>query len=169
MKSIYSPLSQAFAKVIREAREKAGMTQRAVADRLGWPQSRVSLIERSGRFLGAAELEELAWAMRESADELYRAAQQIAGPALLKQPHRVRWSRQNPHSPQEASNPSEPYRYIGNGCSLSSMPMTCVETSSGFLVFSHVELAQFDDDDGVWGPSLNPLASNIRVEGNAPG
>lgn len=47
-------------KRLRDARLKAGLTQTAVAERLGVPQNFVSKVERGERRIDPTELEELA-------------------------------------------------------------------------------------------------------------
>lgn len=55
-KSLFSPEYDAFLTLLREAREKAGMTQAEAAQKLGRPQSFVSKCESGERRVDVVEL-----------------------------------------------------------------------------------------------------------------
>jgi transcriptional regulator with XRE-family HTH domain len=90
LKSINSPMYRALGQVIREAREKLGLTQRAVAGKLEWPQNRVSNVERGQRRVEVSELEEIGWAIGVDSADLYRSARERVAPALAAQTHRIK-------------------------------------------------------------------------------
>ena len=54
-KSLYSKRHKALIRVLKEAREAAGLTQQAVADKLGKPQSFVAKYENGERRLDVVE------------------------------------------------------------------------------------------------------------------
>ena len=62
-KSIHSPRYRTFARLLREARERAGFTQVELARRLGEEQSFVSKCERGERRLDIVELAEICEAL----------------------------------------------------------------------------------------------------------
>jgi transcriptional regulator with XRE-family HTH domain len=90
LKSINSPMYRALGKVVNAARITAKMTQKEVAEKLDWPQNRISDIERGRRRVEVSELEEIAWAMGADSVELFRAARDGAGAAISAQRHRVK-------------------------------------------------------------------------------
>ena len=55
-KSIHSPRYRAFLRLLREVRERAGVTQEELATRLGESQSFVSKCERGERRLDVVEV-----------------------------------------------------------------------------------------------------------------
>jgi transcriptional regulator with XRE-family HTH domain len=61
-------------KTLTEARKDAGMTQMALARRLGWAQSVVSRMETGERVMGFAELVLIAEALRVDPLELAQRA-----------------------------------------------------------------------------------------------
>jgi transcriptional regulator with XRE-family HTH domain len=81
---------RALGQVIKEAREKLGLTQRAVAGMLDWQQNRISNVERGQRRVEVSELEEIGWAIGVDAVDLYRSARERAAPALAAQAHRIK-------------------------------------------------------------------------------
>jgi transcriptional regulator with XRE-family HTH domain len=58
-KSIHSPRYRAFVRLLRETRERAGVTQVELAERLGETQSFVSKCERGERRLDMVEVAEI--------------------------------------------------------------------------------------------------------------
>lgn len=58
-KSIHSPRYRAFVRLLRETRERAGLTQIELAERLGETQSFVSKCERGERRLDVVEVAEI--------------------------------------------------------------------------------------------------------------
>jgi transcriptional regulator with XRE-family HTH domain len=58
-KSIYGKEQRILSELLRSAREKAGLRQVDVADRLGWPQSAVSKYESGERRLDLVELRQV--------------------------------------------------------------------------------------------------------------
>ena len=99
LKSITSPVHRALGEAIKEARLRERLTQTDVAEKLEWPQNRISMIERGGRYVDVAELVELAWAIGPSAHEILKRATEIAGPSLSAQRHRL---RKRPRKPPKA-------------------------------------------------------------------
>jgi transcriptional regulator with XRE-family HTH domain len=63
-KSVFTPPYTRFRELLIEAREKAGLTQAALAIKLQRPQSYVSKFERGERRLDVVEFLELAHALR---------------------------------------------------------------------------------------------------------
>lgn len=61
--SIHSPRHQLLRKLLVEQRAKAGLTQQALAERLGRPQSFVSKYENGERDLSVVDLVEIAEAI----------------------------------------------------------------------------------------------------------
>ncbi len=61
------PRHEELCRFLIEQRQKAGLTQQQVADRLGWGQKTVSKIERGAKRVTAVELIELAEAIGFSA------------------------------------------------------------------------------------------------------
>lgn len=55
-KSLYSTEYQVFLELLKRAREKAGLTQETVAQRLGTTQSHISKCERGERRIDIVEL-----------------------------------------------------------------------------------------------------------------
>jgi len=70
--SIHSPRHQLLRKLLVEQRSKNGLTQQALADLLGRPQSFVSKYENGERDLSVVDLVELAKAMGFDAGTLVR-------------------------------------------------------------------------------------------------
>jgi DNA-binding XRE family transcriptional regulator len=66
-KQLGSPRHEELRRLLIERRQKAGLTQQQVADRLGWGQKTVSKIERGSKRVTAVELVELAEALGFSA------------------------------------------------------------------------------------------------------
>lgn len=62
-KAIYSAEQQALSRLLREHRERAGLRQVDVADRLGLPQSFVSKYESGERRLDLIELRQVCLAI----------------------------------------------------------------------------------------------------------
>ena len=60
-KTIYSQEYALFLKLLRDTREKLGLTQTELAERLGQTQSFVSKVERSERRIDVVELRALLW------------------------------------------------------------------------------------------------------------
>ena len=81
---------RALGQIIREAREKVGMSQAAVAGKLDWPQNRMSDVERGQRRVEVSELVEICWALGVDSLELFRAAHARAGASLDSQHHRIK-------------------------------------------------------------------------------
>jgi transcriptional regulator with XRE-family HTH domain len=73
MKSVHSRTYQAVIAVLREERDRVGLTQQALADRLGHPQSYVAKFERGERRVDVAEFIEIAKAMGASPARLFSA------------------------------------------------------------------------------------------------
>ncbi len=72
MKTLSSPLYRQFLVLMREARDKAGLSQVELAARLGRPQSFVSKYESGERRLDVAEFIEICRAMEVSAPKLLK-------------------------------------------------------------------------------------------------
>jgi transcriptional regulator with XRE-family HTH domain len=72
--SRHATLHRAVCKTLTEARKDAGMTQMALARRLGWAQSVVSRMETGERVMGFAELVLIAEALRVDPLELAQRA-----------------------------------------------------------------------------------------------
>ncbi len=72
MKTLSSPLYRQFLVLMREARDKAGLSQVELAGRLGRPQSFVSKYESGERRLDVAEFIEICRAMDISAPKLLK-------------------------------------------------------------------------------------------------
>jgi transcriptional regulator with XRE-family HTH domain len=66
-KQLGSPPHEELRRLLIERRQKAGLTQQQVADRLGWGQKTISKIERGSKRVTAVELVELAEALGFSA------------------------------------------------------------------------------------------------------
>lgn len=71
-KSINSQTYAVFLELLRETREKAGITQLELSERLGETQSFVSKCERGERRIDIAELREFCAAMGTSLDKFIR-------------------------------------------------------------------------------------------------
>ena len=71
-RSAYTKTYERFRERLVEERERAGLTQVALAGKLGRPQSFVSKYERGERRLDVVELIEIARALRFDAGELVR-------------------------------------------------------------------------------------------------
>ena len=71
-KSINSRVYAQFLKYLRETREKAGLTQKDIAKRLGETQSFVSKCERGERRIDIAELREFCRAMGTTLEKFVR-------------------------------------------------------------------------------------------------
>lgn len=54
-KTIYRDEYRILLELLREARAHSELTQRAVAEKLGWDQSALSLVERGGRRMDVIE------------------------------------------------------------------------------------------------------------------
>ena len=63
-KSVFMPTYARFRELLTEARENAGLTQAALAERLRKPQSYVSKFERGERRLDVVEFLEVAQAIK---------------------------------------------------------------------------------------------------------
>ena len=74
MKSAHSPTYKAAISVLRDARRRTGLTQQALAERLGRPQSFVAKFERGERRIDVAEFIEIANAMEANPARLFSAA-----------------------------------------------------------------------------------------------
>jgi transcriptional regulator with XRE-family HTH domain len=72
-KSISSQAYGRFLKLLRETRERAGLTQEGLAARLGVTQSFVSKFERGERRLDIVELRQLCVAMGTTLERFVRA------------------------------------------------------------------------------------------------
>ncbi len=72
MKTLSSPLYRQFLVLMRDARDKAGLSQVELAARLGRPQSFVSKYESGERRLDVAEFIEICRAMEVSAPKLLK-------------------------------------------------------------------------------------------------
>ena len=75
-KSIYTAEYAAVLRLLKAAREQAGLTQVDLAERLGRTQSQVSKIERGDRRLDVIELRTI---LRHLAVSLPRFAEQLEG------------------------------------------------------------------------------------------
>jgi transcriptional regulator with XRE-family HTH domain len=73
MKSAHSPTYRAAIAVLKGARHRAGLTQQALAERLGRPQSFVAKFERGERRIDVAEFIEIAEAIEASPVRLFAA------------------------------------------------------------------------------------------------
>lgn len=62
-KERHSPAYDELRLILKERREKAGLTQRGLADRLGWDQKVISNLERGSKRLTVLELVEIARAL----------------------------------------------------------------------------------------------------------
>lgn len=69
-KTIYREETSVFLEILLEARARSGLTQAAVADLLGRPQSTMSHIERGGRRLDVIEFIDYCRALRADPVEL---------------------------------------------------------------------------------------------------
>jgi len=72
-KSINSQTYAVFLELLRETREKAGITQLELSERLGETQSFVSKCERGERRIDIAELREFCAAMGTSIEKFIKA------------------------------------------------------------------------------------------------
>lgn len=75
-KSVFTPTYARFRELLTEARERAGLTQRQLAERLNRPQSYVSKFERGERRLDVVEYLDVAKALRLDPFELLRQLMQ---------------------------------------------------------------------------------------------
>jgi len=82
-KSVFTPTYARFRELLIEARETAGLTQAALAERLRRPQSYVSKFERGERRLDVVEFLEVAQALHEDPFDLI-------GRLILRSPKRNR-------------------------------------------------------------------------------
>jgi transcriptional regulator with XRE-family HTH domain len=73
MKSAHSPTFKAAIGVLKSARLRAGLSQQALADRLGRPQSFVAKFERGERRIDVAEFIEIAKGVDASPARLFAA------------------------------------------------------------------------------------------------
>ncbi|MDZ4371890.1 MAG: helix-turn-helix transcriptional regulator [Phenylobacterium sp.] len=71
-KTIFTGANRAAVEVLREARQRIGLTQAELAHRIGRDQSHVSLIEGSQRRLDLVEFLEIARALECDPIELFR-------------------------------------------------------------------------------------------------
>ena len=71
-KSIHLPEYQLLVQLLRETREKAGLTQVELSERLGRPQSFVAKIEAGERRLDVVELREVCAALGTSLEKFVR-------------------------------------------------------------------------------------------------
>jgi transcriptional regulator with XRE-family HTH domain len=69
-KSIHSSEYISVIKKLREAREAAGLTQQAAAEKLNKPQSYISKIERGERRIDVVELQHISKVYKVSAKDL---------------------------------------------------------------------------------------------------
>ena len=72
-KTDFSGANQVVVDVIRDARQRAGLTQAELADRIGRDQSHVSLIEGSQRRLDVVEFHRIATALGRKPADLFAA------------------------------------------------------------------------------------------------
>ncbi len=72
MKTLSSPLYRQFLALMRDARDRAGLSQVELAERLGKPQSFVSKYESGERRLDVAEFIQICQAMEVSAPKLLK-------------------------------------------------------------------------------------------------
>lgn len=70
-KTVFSGENEALVGVLKEARQRAGLTQAELAARIGKDQSFISLIEGSQRRVDVIEFCELAKAMGEAPEALF--------------------------------------------------------------------------------------------------
>lgn len=73
MKALRSPTARAVAAVLAEARERAGLTQRQLAARVGRPHSVIGMIESEQRQVNMPEFITLAEAIGIDPVELFRS------------------------------------------------------------------------------------------------
>ncbi len=71
-KTLYSETNVVFCRLLREVRAEAGLTQTALADALGEPQSTVSRVEVGQRRLDLLELRQWLAPLGVSAEEFVR-------------------------------------------------------------------------------------------------
>ncbi|MEK7578500.1 MAG: helix-turn-helix transcriptional regulator [Patescibacteria group bacterium] len=71
-KSVYSKDYKVIIERLKTARVNAGLSQQAVADKLGKPQSYISKIESGERRLDVAEMKKLAVIYKKSVDYLLK-------------------------------------------------------------------------------------------------
>jgi transcriptional regulator with XRE-family HTH domain len=76
--SRHATLHRAVCRTLSEARKDAGLTQMALARRLGWAQSVVSRLESGQRMVGFVELVIIAEALRVDPMQLAQRALQKA-------------------------------------------------------------------------------------------
>jgi len=76
-KSIYSRTNKHFLKCLRDTREKAGITQEALAKRLGQTQSFVSKCERGERRLDLVELRAFCKAMDTTLERFVKTFERV--------------------------------------------------------------------------------------------
>lgn len=71
-KSVFTPTYTRFRELLIQARQRSGLTQRQLAERLGTPQSYVSKFERGERRLDLIEFLEVADALQIDVGEFIR-------------------------------------------------------------------------------------------------
>ena len=63
-RSVHSPEYKRFVEMLREEREKLGLTQRALSEKLGQHHTYINLVERNIRQINVIELRQLARELR---------------------------------------------------------------------------------------------------------
>ena len=77
-RSISSPIHQAMVGYLISARKEAGMTQAAVAEKLGRHQSFVATVEAGQRRIDVVELFEFAWAIGFSPQDAMKTIERLS-------------------------------------------------------------------------------------------
>jgi transcriptional regulator with XRE-family HTH domain len=71
-KSLRSREHRALLAILRACRADAGLTQRELADRLGWPKSKYAAVETGERRLDVVEFKHVAKALKLDPVDLFR-------------------------------------------------------------------------------------------------
>lgn len=79
---VSSPSYRAAVKVIADARNAAGMTQRALAEKIGRPYTVIANIERGERRIDVVEFVAIARALGVSETEMMRTLGDVLGPTV---------------------------------------------------------------------------------------
>lgn len=78
-KTIYRAEYRQLVDILRERREALGISQGALADRLGWTQQKVSFIETGARRMDVLEYINIARALGISPTAAFNRAERLAG------------------------------------------------------------------------------------------
>ena len=94
-RSVHSPEYKRFVEMLREEREKLGLTQRALSEKLGQHHTYINLVERNIRQINVIELRQLARELRISFPDFI----QRLDDSLTQME-----SEQDPKAPRDESN-----------------------------------------------------------------